>query len=154
MKRILVTGGAGFVGSNLIENLQSYSKFNITSLDCYFTGTEKNHIKGVNYIKGYTWDIEKHFKIGKSLSAEKIFKKIEKKITWLKVNYGEAILFNPALPHGARKNLENETRFSLNCRFKGIFTPYGDKKIGEYFEPITLKPMSRLGFKNINEKKI
>ena len=52
------------------------------------------------------------------------------------------------------ENLENETRFSLNCRFKGIFTPYGDKKIGEYFEPITLKPMSRLGFKNINEKKI
>lgn len=99
-------------------------------------------------------EIEKHFKKGKSLSAEKIFKKIEKKITWLNVNYGEAILFNPALPHGARKNLEKETRFSINCRFKGIFTPYGDKKIGEYFEPITLKPMSRLGFKNINEKKI
>jgi UDP-glucose 4-epimerase len=64
MKNILVTGGAGFVGSNLIEKLQSNTKFNITSLDCYFTGTEKNHIKGVNYIKGYTWDIEKHFKIG------------------------------------------------------------------------------------------
>ena len=121
-------------------------------VNCYKTKSmfilnSNKNIKTIN-------EIEKHFKIGKSLSAEKIFKKIEKKITWLKVNYGEAILFNPALPHGARKNLENETRFSLNCRFKGIFTPYGDKKIGEYFEPITLKPMSRLGFKNINEKKI
>ena len=30
-------------------------------------------------------------------------------------------------------NKENETRWSLNCRFKGIFTPYNDKKIGEFF---------------------
>ena len=98
--------------------------------------------------------IENEFKKGKSISAEKIFQRIKKNITWLDVNYGEVILFNPALPHGARKNLEKETRFSINCRFKGIFTPYGDKKIGEYFEPITLKPMSKLGLKYFNEKKI
>ena len=52
------------------------------------------------------------------------------------------------------EKFRKRNRFSINCRFKGIFTPYGDKKIGEYFELITLKPMSRLGFKNINEKKI
>ena len=98
--------------------------------------------------------IENEFKKGKSISAEKIFQRIKKNITWLDVNYGEVILFNPALPHGARKNLEKETRFSINCRFKGIFTPYGDKKIGEYFEPITLKPMSKLGLKYFNEKNI
>lgn len=99
-------------------------------------------------------ELEKGFKNGKSISTEALFKKIEKKITWLKVNYGEVILFNPALPHGARVNLEKETRFSINCRFKGIFTPYGDKRIGEYFEPITLKPMSKLGLKYFNAKKI
>ena len=33
----------------------------------------------------------------------------------------------------------------MNCRFKSIFTPYKDKKLGEYYEPITLKPASRRG---------
>ena len=49
------------------------------------------------------------------------------------------------LPHGNRVNFEKETRWSLNCRFKGVFTPYGDKKIGEFFEPITLRPVSKQG---------
>ena len=33
----------------------------------------------------------------------------------------------------------------MNCRFKGVFTPYADKRIGEFFEPITLRPASRVG---------
>jgi len=33
----------------------------------------------------------------------------------------------------------------MNCRFKGVFTPYSDKKIGEFFEPIILKPASEYG---------
>ena len=33
----------------------------------------------------------------------------------------------------------------MNCRFKSIFAPYGDKKIGEFFEPITLRPASKIG---------
>jgi len=32
----------------------------------------------------------------------------------------------------------------MNCRFKGLFTPYKDKKIGEFFEPITLRPVSKI----------
>ena len=61
---ILVTGGAGFVGSNLIELLLSKSKFKIISLDNYSSGTKKNHIKNkrVNYIKGNTKDILKILK--------------------------------------------------------------------------------------------
>ena len=57
----------------------------------------------------------------------------------------EVLVFNQALPHGNRVNVEPETRWSMNCRFKGVFTPYGDKKIGEFFEPITLRAASRLG---------
>lgn len=56
-KKILVTGGAGFIGSSLIEYLLKNSDYQIYSLDCYFTGKEENHIKNVNYFKGYTWDI-------------------------------------------------------------------------------------------------
>lgn len=61
MKKILVTGGAGFVGSNLIEKLSKDPNNQITSLDCYFTGKKENHVKGVKYIQGYTWDIDNIF---------------------------------------------------------------------------------------------
>jgi UDP-glucose 4-epimerase len=57
MKNILVvTGGAGFIGSNLIEELSKYSKFKIISLDNYSSGTKKNHINHsrVKYLKGNT----------------------------------------------------------------------------------------------------
>ena len=32
----------------------------------------------------------------------------------------------------------------MNCRFKSIFSPYGDKKIGEFFVPITERPMTKI----------
>jgi hypothetical protein len=43
-------------------------------------------------------------------------------------------------------NEEKETRWSMNCRFKSIFSPYADKRIGEFYEPITIRPVSELGF--------
>ena len=58
---IIVTGGAGFVGSNLIEFLIKKTKFKIVSIDNYSTGTKKNHVKNkrVHYIKCDTLEIEK-----------------------------------------------------------------------------------------------
>ena len=57
--KILVTGGAGYIGSNLIKHLKRHTNATITSLDNYFTGQEANHIKGVEYKQDCTWDIHK-----------------------------------------------------------------------------------------------
>ena len=58
IKKVLVTGGAGFIGSHLCEKLLNSGMYEVFSLDNYFTGNENNHIKGVNYIKGNTSEIE------------------------------------------------------------------------------------------------
>jgi len=78
-------------------------------------------------------------------SSEDLFQSIREEVKWLDVKYGEVLIFDQGLPHGNRVNQEGETRWSMNCRFKGVFTPYGDKKIGEFFEPITLRAASRTG---------
>ena len=58
---IVVTGGAGFVGSNLIRYLLKKKTFKILSLDNYSSGLKKNHIidNRVKYIKGDTANINK-----------------------------------------------------------------------------------------------
>ncbi len=56
-KKILVTGGAGFVGSHLCERLSQNPNYEVYSLDNYFTGSEDNHVPNVTYIKGDTADI-------------------------------------------------------------------------------------------------
>ncbi len=58
---IVITGGAGFVGSHLIEHLIAKTKYKIISIDNYSSGNKKNHIlnKRVKYIKGNTSNISK-----------------------------------------------------------------------------------------------
>jgi len=58
---IVITGGAGFVGSNLIDFLLSKTKYKIISLDNYSSGNKKNHFinSRVKYLKGNTSDISK-----------------------------------------------------------------------------------------------
>ena len=88
----------------------------------------------------------KKFKNLVKSDSQKIFKVIKNKIVWLNIKYGQILIFNQQLPHGNVVNDEKETRWSINCRFKSVFSPYADKRIGEFYEPITLRPMSQLGF--------
>ncbi len=70
-KIIIVTGGAGFVGSNLINLLLKKTKFKIISLDNYSSGYVKNHIKHkrIKYIKGNTKDINLLIKNPKEINS-------------------------------------------------------------------------------------
>ena len=63
-KKILITGGAGFVGTNLIKFFLNKTNYYIISIDDYSSGFKKNHLKNkrVKYIKGSTKDISKLIK--------------------------------------------------------------------------------------------
>ena len=108
-------------------------------VDCY-------HTKAMYLLPPQkTSELKSHFREAAGESSEELYQAIKNDVKWLPVRYGEVMLFDQALPHGNIVNNEPETRWSMNCRFKGVFTPYGDKKLGEFFEPITLRAASRMG---------
>ena len=69
--KILITGGAGFVGSNLINFFLNNTKYKILSLDNYSSGKKKNHIKNsrIKYLSGDTKNIEKFIRNPNSIHS-------------------------------------------------------------------------------------
>ena len=108
-------------------------------VDCY--KTKSMYILEQKYYDAF----QKEMKKNNTNSSSEIFDKVKKKVNWLKVNYGQCLIFNQSLPHGNIVNKERQTRWSMNCRFKAIFSPYNDKKIGEFFLPITTRAMTEEG---------
>jgi UDP-glucose 4-epimerase len=86
MVKILVTGGAGFIGSNLCEKLSSNPDYSVYSLDNYSTGSKGNHVDNVIYIEGETADIDQLvdfipdyiYHLGEYSRVEQSFDDIEK----------------------------------------------------------------------------
>lgn len=90
-------------------------------------------------------DVQKDFSPFKNRSSEDLYQHIKDDVTFLNVPYGSVLFFSQNVMHGNRINVESETRWSMNCRFKSILTPYHGKKMGEFFEPITVRALTRLG---------
>ena len=88
--------------------------------------------------------------IAKHRSMNTIFDSIKNKVSFLNINFGEAMVFSPNLLHGNVVNQVPETRWSFNARFKSLLSPYNEiegneKKLGMFYLPITTKPVTKIG---------
>ena len=127
--KILVTGGAGFIGSNLCEALVKVSNNEVYSLDNYFTGNRENHIPNVTYIEGstehifelinFTPDLVYH--LGEYSRVEQSFDDIDK-----------VLLFNKI---GTLKVLEFCRKHHCKLVYAGSSTKFGDGGLGKDQSP-------------------
>ena len=88
-------------------------------------------------------------KVYKKLSLYKnsqiLFDKHKKQIKFLNLKFGQGLIFAHSIIHGNIMNSTNETRWSFNCRFKSLMSPYYKKDIAETFMPINIKPATNIG---------
>ena len=128
-KKILVTGGAGFVGSHLCERLAQNKDNDVYSLDNYFTGSEANHVDNVTYIKGDTKNIsslvtftpDMVYHLGEYSRVEQSFDDIEK--VWE---------FNK---DGIFAVLEFVRKHGCKIIYAGSSTKFGDGGLGRSASP-------------------
>lgn len=110
-------------------------------VDCYDT-------KSMFFVDAaYDMGIQRNLK--NYSNTEELWEAVKHRATFMDVKYGECLIFTQNIMHGNRVNETDETRWSMNCRFKSALTPYADKKLGEFFEPITIRPATRMGAKYV-----
>ncbi|MDX4026543.1 NAD-dependent epimerase/dehydratase family protein [Aliarcobacter skirrowii] len=128
-KKILVTGGAGFVGSNLCERLAQDKNNEVYSLDNYFTGSKENHVRNVTYIEGSSANIDSLVKftpdiiyhLGEYSRVEQSFEDIEK--VW---EYNK---------NGIFAVLEFVRKTGAKIVYAGSSTKFGDGGLGRNQSP-------------------
>jgi len=128
-KIILVTGGAGFVGSHLCERLAQDEKKDVYSLDNYSMGSVNNHVNNVTYIEGSTIDIEELitfspdmvYHLGEYSRVEQSFDDIEK--VW---RYNKGGIFAV---------LEFVRKHGCKILYAGSSTKFGDGGLGRSASP-------------------
>lgn len=128
-KKILVTGGAGFVGSHLCERLAKEKSNDVYSLDNYFTGKKDNHIDGVTYVEGDTKNIHSLitfkpdivFHLGEYSRVEQSFEDIDKVIEFNK--------------YGTFAVLEFIRKTNAKLIYAGSSTKFGDGGLNSNASP-------------------
>jgi len=128
-KKILVTGGAGFVGSHLCERLTKNDNNEVYSLDNYFTGSADNHVENVTYIKGNTLDIstlisfdpDMVYHLGEYSRVEQSFDDVEK--VW---QYNKDGIFAV---------LEFVRKAGCKILYAGSSSKFGDEGLGRSASP-------------------
>ena len=126
--KILVTGGAGFIGSHLVEALLREGS-SVWSLDNYSTGKKENHIEGAIYIEGETKDIatlvnftpDVIFHLGEYSRVEKSFEDME--MLWNSNKQGTFAVLEFAKKSGAK------------LIYAGSSTKFGDGGLGRNQSP-------------------
>ena len=92
---------------------------------------------------------QKHRELFKSHpELQKLTETLLPELRNVELSKGEAMVLWHATPHGNRVNSSDRTHWSLNLRFKNIFTPYEQKTLGDYFQPVSLSPFNDFVFKN------
>lgn len=120
-RKILVTGGAGFVGSHLCERLAKDKNNDVYSLDNYFTGSVENHVPNVTYINGSTLDIfslvtfspDMVYHLGEYSRVEQSFDDIKKVLEFNK--------------NGTLEVLEFVRKHKCKILYAGSSTKFGDE---------------------------
>ena len=76
-------------------------------------------------------------------------KNLNNKINYLKLKYGEGLIFSPNYLHGNNENFQSETRWSFNTRFKSLLSPYTSEQhsLGKFYTPITIRQATIEGLK-------
>jgi UDP-glucose 4-epimerase len=126
--RVLVTGGAGFIGSHLCERLIQL-RAEVVSLDNYFTGKLENHVDGVTYLEGSTENINELFvgdfdivfHLGEYSRVEQSFADVE--LVWR---------FNRL---GTHQVIEFCAKNKIKLIYAGSSTKYGDGGLGRTQSP-------------------
>ena len=127
--KILVTGGAGFVGSHLCKRLAKNKSNKVYSLDNYSMGSEDNHVQDVTYIRGDTVDIDKLvnffpdiiYHLGEYSRVEQSFEDISK--VW---KYNKEGIFAV---------LEFTRKVGCKILYAGSSTKFGDGGLGRSASP-------------------
>jgi len=84
-------------------------------------------------------------------TTKQMYNKNKNKFSFLNVKYGNILIFSPLILHGNTINKTKETRFSLNCRFKSLLSPFdvlkkSHRNIPNFYRPLNVKPMTKIGF--------
>ena len=79
------------------------------------------------------------------LDSSELLRQLYKELSWIELKRGEYLAFDQSLPHGFTTNQELFSHWSLNCRFKSLYSPYSDKRLGEYFVPVAVKACTMIG---------